>query len=495
MADKNKIGKLESALRGAYYGGIKQPVDVLGSFIARQARPDLFEDFDSALSMAKEKSLSGSQGEALRQNPNWFEGGQLAGQIASAVIPATGATKVIGAAAPALSKAGMIGRALGSGAKAIGAGRGLIGVPASGAVQGAVGGLMSEGDAGTGAAGGALANSVFGLGGKLIKPFANNVGSAAKQGFENTLKKIGIDDLTIGQKTGSKGFQLVDSVLSQLPFTAGAARDRAEGQLTKFTQAAMQKAGINADKFTPTVREAAEKNFGSQYKNLIKNETIKIDDPVLEKVGEIAAKQMDKLPTNVKPMVQSYLRDIVQSGGKLSGEAYQAARSQLTNQARSIQMSDSYTAGILKDLRNTLDEAAERSLPKAKKGAWSQLNNQYRNYKTLQKAGSRVSEDSLEGIISPSALMNAVETANKTKGQAGYGDLYDLARAGRSSLVDSVPNSGTAQRQLVQSLLTGGGVGAGTYGLTQDPQMALAAGAGTIALPKMAQSFINSKAG
>jgi hypothetical protein len=105
----------------------------------------------------------------------------------------------------------------------------------------------------------------------------------------------------------------------------------------------------------------------------------------------------------------------------------------------------------------------------------------------------------LEGILSPSALNQAVDTANKTKGQKGYGELYNLSRAGRAVLADAVPNSGTAQRQIAQQMLTGGSLGiaagGGAYGATQDPETALLASIAAIGGPKAIQAFLNSKAG
>lgn len=484
------MNKYEAALRGAGYGAAQQPRDVIAALYASILSGDL--TFDEALEMAKAESLSGGQGQAQQENPLAFGLGQAGGNIATTVLPASWATKGIGAAGPALSK---IAAPLGNLATKIGAGTGIAGTLGQGAVQGAVSTGLTDGDLASGALGGAAGNAVGAGLGRAIQPLRDNVGSAVRQGYTNLLQKSGIDDLTLGQMTGGKGFETVDSVLANLPFTAGTARDTAEGQLKKFTKAAAAKAGIDADLLTPQVREAAEKGFSEKYKNLIKNEVINIDDDVLADVANIAANQIDKLPTNVKPVVQSYLRDIVQSGGQLTGDAYQQARSQLSSQAKSMSSSDPFTANVLRNIRNSLDNAAERSLPDAKKGAWKEVNRQYGNYKTLQKAASRVSNDSLEGLISPSSLLSAVETANKGKSQAGYGDLYDLARAGRSVLTDTVPNSGTAQRQLVQQLLTGGGIGAGTYGLTQDPQTALAAGVGTIALPKLAQTALNSNAG
>jgi len=492
---KQNITKIESLGRGAFYGALQQPRDVIASGVA-SISPDL--TFTEALQMAKEMSLEGRQGKAQQANPGWFTGGQVAGNIATTLIPASAATKVVGMAAPALSKAPVVGNALSKLASGIGASKGLVGVPAAGAIQGGTSTLMTEGDL-SGVVPGTVGAGIIGSVGKVMRPIAENSISAARKGFVDTLKKAGITDLTPGQLTGNSALETIDAVLSKLPFTSGAARKKAEAQLRKFTGVSLQKAGHAGDDIGPAARGEIEEQFTNRYNSLINNEIVNIDEPVLNKISEIAAKQLDKLPTNVKPIVKSYMKDILRTGGKMSGEAYQTTRSAMTQQSRSLSTTDTYTAGVLKDLRNALDGAAERSLPEAKKGAWRELQKQYANYKSIQKASTSVSKDSLEGILSPSALLSAVETANKTKGQAGYGELYDIARAGRGVLADTVPDSGTAQRLFYQNLMIGGvgglGVGGATYGKTQDPQTAAIAAVLALGGPKAVQAFLNSKAG
>lgn len=495
MASEPTMGKAQAVARGALYGAVQQPRDVIAAAFASGMSPDL--NFQDALSMAKEMSLKGKQGEAKEQRPGYFTGGQIAGNIASTILPAGAATKAIGATAPALSKAPLVGGALSKLATGIGTMRGIAGIPAAGAVQGGVSTLMTEGDL-SGALPGAISSGVMGVLGKALKPITDGA-SKARQGFVETLKREGIDDLTPGQLTGNSALETIDSILSKLPFTAGAARKKAEGQLKKFTQAALRFAGAKGDEVTPEVRRAVEDTFTQRYSDLIDNEIVNIDAPVLAKVSEIAADQLEVLPTTVKPIIQKYMRDIVQSGGRLTGKAYQKARSAMTQQARSLAINDPFTANVLRDLRNSLDEAAERSLPDAKKGAWRELNKQYANYKSIQKAATSVSKDSLEGLLSPAALLRAVETANKTKGQKGYGELYNLSRAGRGVLADTVPDSGTAQRLFYQNLMTGGlgglTVGGTTYGATQDPETAALAAVVALGGPKALQAFLNSKAG
>ena len=488
------MGRAEVAGRGALYGALQQPRDVLAAAYAKVAGDVPFEE---GLAEARKMSLEGQQGEAQAQRPEYFTGGQVAGNIASTLLPGIGATKAVGMAAPVLSKAPVIGGQLANLAKGISASKGLAGIPAAGAIQGGVSSGMTEGDL-SGIVPGAVGAGVVGALGKVARPIAEGAISKARQGYVKTLKDVGIEDLSPGQLTGSKNLELTESVLSNMLPTASAARQKAEGQLRKFTRAALSKAGIDSDVITPEVRAAAEENFGKRYTDMFAGKTVNIDEPVMKTVADISAKQLQKLPTDVAPIVQSYLKDIIQAPGrKLAGEVYQEARSNLTSLAKDMAPKSSFTANTIRELRDALDNAAIRSIPAAEGGKLQKLNREYGNYKTVQKAASRVSENSLEGLLSPAALLQTVETANKTKGQKGYGDLYDVARAGRAVLTDSIPNSGTAQRQFVQQLLTQGSLGlgaAGTVGgLTQDPQLAATALIGGLAAPKLAQILLGSK--
>lgn len=490
-----EISKAEAILRGGIYGAIQQPRDVAAALYAKVFGGIPFKE---GLEVAKEMSLEGKQGQAKKDRSGYFTGGQIAGNILTSLAPASMATKAVGATAPTLSGVPVAGKALGATARNIAASKGLIGVPAAGAIQGAALTGMTEGDL-SGAIPGAIGAGVVSAAGKVARPIAKEGVSKARRAYVELLKKEGITDLTPGQLTGNKTLELLDSVLENMPFTAGRARKTTEKQLHQFTKAALKFAGQKGDEITPEVRGAIEAQFNQRYSDLIGKEIVKIDDDVYKKMSEIMADQYDALPTNVKPIIGKYIKDIINSKGEMTGKAYQRARSAMTKQANSLSISDPFTSDVLRSVRNSLDEAAERSLPEAKKGLWKQLNKQYANYKAIQKAASAVSEDSLEGILSPAALNRAVESASKTKGQASYGALYPLSRAGRAVLAPSVPNSGTAQRQLAQQIITGGGLGLGaggvTYGATQDPNAAILALAIALGGPKAVQSFLNSPSG
>lgn len=465
----------------------------LGAVMANALRGEDFTDaYKRQISFQRSKL-----DEASRENPVLSTGAELGGQIIATKNPAALATKMIGATAGTLSKIPLAGRALSNVAKGIGSSKGLVGVPLAGAVQGGVFSGLTEGDL-SGVVPGAIGAGAVGAIGKIARPIAENVASAARKGYVATLGQEGVKDLTAAQQTGARTLEVLDSVLASLPFTSGKSAKLSESQLRDFTKAALSKAGISANDISPAVRQQAENMFNTRYDSMFGGQVVKFSGERMKDIADIQKSMVNKLPTNVKPVVKSYIKDIVNSKGVMDGLAYQQARSQITTQARSMAVSDPFTANVLKKVRNVLDDAARESLPTAAKGALDKLNREYANYKIIQKAASSLSKDSLEGVLTPTALSSAVEMANKAKSQAGYGDLYDLSRAGRAVLADSVPNSGTAQRLLVQGLLTGGGgavVGGGTYAATGDPQQALTAAALAIGGPSAVQYFINSPAG
>lgn len=482
--DIPEIGRTEALGRGFAYGALQQPRDVVAAGYA-----NLFGDipFKEGLQQAKESSLEGRQGEAKEQRPGYFTGGQIGGNIAITALPASYAAGAVGAAAPALASVPVVGNALAKTAQGVAAGKGLLGIPLRGAIEGGISTGITEGDVVPGALGGAAGAALIGGAGKLVKPIADESISAARKGYTSLLQKAGIDDLTPGQLTGNKNLELVESVIGNLPFTANTARKKTEGQLRKFTRAILKEAGVEGDDISPENLDIAKQGFQRAYKELTAGKNIPIDNVALENIAEIEAKQLEKLPTNVKPIIESYIKDIKTAGESITGEAYQQARSQLGQQAKSLRNSDPFTAGVLKKIQRTLDDAAERSLPEEAKGAFRELNKKYGNYKIIEKAAKRVSEDSLEGVLSPSSVLNVAK-------ERGGGPVLDISRAGRSVLADNIPNSGTAQRQFIQALLTGGVGGSVAYGATQDPEAALLAASGLVAGPKIAQYLLNTPA-
>ena len=74
-------------------------------------------------------------------------------------------------------------------------------------------------------------------------------------------------------------------------------------------------------------------------------------------------------------LVQSVIRDLAEElnkTGQITGDVYQKTRSLLTQKANATK--DSFDAGLMKQLRNSLDSAFERSLPHNQRGIMADIN-------------------------------------------------------------------------------------------------------------------------
>lgn len=360
--------------------------------------------------------------------------------------------------------------------------------------KGDVGGALQ--DTLTGAALGAGTGAVLGGASKVLKPAGDKAISATRKASRKAMEQIGINDLTPGQATGNRALNVLDGALDDMVTTSGAARKKQEGQLRKFTRAALQKAGIEADELTPEVREVAEAQFNRSYQDIFDGESVKLGENLRKAVRQIRRTEANKVSQNMTPAIKSYISDLSKARN-MTGRDYQAMRSRMTKQIRSLTSSDPFAADVVRSLRDALDGAATLSIPAQKMQQLQKVNTQYSNYKLLTKAISTTTDDAIEGLLSPKKLLQSIETNNKTKSQAGYGELYDLSRSASNVLPNRVPSSGTSERQLGQRLLTAGaagGGGLGAYAVTGDPELAAYTAGGLLVAPKIAQKALNAKA-
>jgi hypothetical protein len=137
----------------------------------------------------------------------------------------------------------------------------------------------------------------------------------------------------------------------------------------------------------------------------------------------------------------------------MPGPQYQEMRSRLSRQSKSLRNSDPTLSEALRDMRNALDNAMERSIPAGSGDAalWRQARREYGAQKTIEKAASRAGEATAEGQIVPANLRNAVSAENRGAYARGEGDFSELARAG-SGVMAPLPNSGTGQRNLLTDI-------------------------------------------
>lgn len=332
-----------------------------------------------------------------------------------------------------------------------------------------------------------LAGSILGVGSvaglsaagsRLITP---NPASPARLEQADVLESEGVE-LSAGQRTGSKPLQYFESEMGGAQIA-----DLTERQAEQFTQAALRRAGINANRATPEVLNRAYLQMGVEFDRLAAQNTVLLDNQFVSDISSAAGDYASVVPDTLRsPIVSNLLTEfqtaLQNSVGRvwLGGEGYQSLRSRLETLARNTK-NNVELAQFFREFRESLDDAAERSIAQnnpADVGAWRQVRNDYRNFLAIERAATGGGESSALGLISPAQLRMAAVQQSRRNYALGRDDLGDLARAGVATMTP-LPQSGTAPRQAAQRLLMGlptAGAG-GTAGLILGGPVGAAAGA------------------
>lgn len=345
---------------------------------------------------------------------------------------------------------------------------------------------------GLGAAGGAAGAT----GAKVVgKVFAGpkNVLTPAERELAAKAEAMGIN-LTPGQATGNKFLRTLESTLERMPATSAKATEKAAEQGKQFTMALTKQMGASADNLGEDVMSANKARLGAQYESIFRDAKIDLGEAPLSKLSDIADEASRFLTPGDAKIVLNRIDDIIAKvgdDGAIEGRAYQKWRS-------SANSSNGDVNRYLKQARGAMDEAAAEALGPEKMALYNRTNLEYKNMKRVVKP---IAEKSTTGQASPGLVLERVRAAYPNMAFEGAGKIGDLAKIGKAFLKEPYGDSGTAQRQLAQALLTGGtGVGAGgiTGAVTGDPMLGLGVAAGTMAsrsaLPKMAQALLESKA-
>ena len=304
--------------------------------------------------------------------------------------------------------------------------------------------------------------------------------SKERQGLLSTLKKEGVD-LTAGQSSGRQGLRYAES---ELGGSKGVHMMEKQGE--QFTSAALKRAGITADRATPEVMDKAFTRIGNEFDGLASRNTMQPDAKLAKDVTDAVQSYVDvTTPTTRFDNVGKLANEILGSPNGIAGPKYQKLRSDIETIARKTK--DGTHASALRDLKNAIDEAMERTLQANNSpdlGAWKKVRREYRNIIVLEQAATGAGEKAAEGLLSPSALRTATVTKHGRRNYArGTGDFADLARAGEATM-KPLPQSGTAPRTAARNIgmsipaLLGGGAGASI-----SPEMAMLGMIGGAGIP------------
>jgi hypothetical protein len=271
--------------------------------------------------------------------------------------------------------------------------------------------------------------------------------------------------ITAPQMSGSSVMKIVNDQSANLPFSGAPAA--AAAQQTAWQRAVSRTMGEDAPLVTPGVMTRAATRIGSVFDNVAARTNVTVDNPMLTDLGRIEA-EAARAPLGaegqqaIRSQIDNVMEAATTGNGTLTGQAYQQLTRAGSPLQRAQQAADPNVRYYAGQVREALDSAFQRSAAPADQAALTQARGQYRAMKTIED----LVEKSPDGNLSPALLTGQVRSASSrfdgsTSGMAytGGGALGDLARIGQQFL-KTPPNSGTADRMLVNSLL--GGAGAGT---------------------------------
>lgn len=342
-----------------------------------------------------------------------------------------------------------------------------------------------------------LAGGALGLGGQLaanalrpVRPMLNPeqtrlAGVAAKEGIP----------LTAADLTGSRPLKVIDSVMDNLPLTAGPQEAIRQGKQEAFNRAVLRRAGMDEPLATATDLATRKAALGKVFEDISSRNSVTFNNQVVTDIANVASQANKRLIPDQAKAFQGVIDDLlnqVGQNGQLSGSQYQAFRTELGKLGKGADRESLF----YRDLKKVLDNAFNSQISGADAAAWKQASGQYGNLKTILNATGGGGVAKTAGNIPPAQLDSALGQAVGREGKAlGRGELNDLTRVGLQFVRDGIPDSGTAQRLAYQTALTGGLGGAGYLASGGDVSTAgMLAGAGLLS-PRLIQQLINSPAG
>jgi hypothetical protein len=432
---------LEQGLQGATFGFGEELYNPLGAAMATPFVAESLGDIPSTFSSLLDEARTGTKERLTRQQeerPVLSTGSQVLGGLTSAA-----------------------GLAKTAGGKALGNLAGRFGTPGA-IAAGALGGETAQRtyEAGTAPSGeklekitrpgvslgGVLGGAIPGVGaavGAGKRALTPAISDAQKQVVSLAKKydiPLGLDDLT-----DSKFYKYMISEGQNLPFSG--AGSKVENQLSKFTKAVARSVGLeDVDNLTPVNMDKAFNTVGAKFDDLTKGKTFTLGDEALDSLSEIEeAVRGGTYGAQGERLLGKHTTDLFTGldDNRMTGDNLAKLRNKFAKISRSGTDIDAKT--LAKDFENVLVEMIGEGAPEALKKAKYQ-------YKNLIAVEPLARKSRVDGYISPAQLSSRVAQVYKrqfTRGKAG--ELGDLATLGQA-IKQSVPQSGTAPRQMAQNL-------------------------------------------
>lgn len=265
--------------------------------------------------------------------------------------------------------------------------------------------------------------------------------------------------VTAGQRVGSEGLRRREGM-------TGAGQRIQGDQAEAFTAAVLKTAGINAKRATPDVLDDAAARIGQVFDDVTQGLTVTPQPADATRMVAALDEYMQLAPAQGAPPIFTNIAGMIQraagNGAPIDGATIKVWRSTASKLTRSgdvaVREAAIRTVEALDDMLASAMTAAGRPQDVARLAT---ARGQYRNLLAIEKAASGAGEGAATGLLSPSAVRNAVAIQGRSAYATGRrGEIADLARAGEA-IMKPLPRPGTAGELAAMGVPTGIGVSAG----------------------------------
>lgn len=311
---------------------------------------------------------------------------------------------------------------------------------------------------------------------------------------------------TPGQILGG-GFARTEEKLSSVPFLGDMIKNAQQRGVQQFNVAAYNEAlAPIGEKFAGKVGqegiEQVANKIGAAYNDVLPKMQFKIDPQFHADVMNLSSMAQGLPETQQKTflnLLKTQIFNKVGPQGNMDGQALKGVQSELARVSKGYLGDPSFDnrqlGAAVSALRDAVDGNLVRMNPPELAQQLSKANQAWANFARIRAAGASQGAMNNEGVFTAGQLQNAVRSADKSVGKGatatGNALMQDLSGAGQRVLGSKYPDSGTAGRGLMSllapgsiaagmataptsTLLTLGGIGAGSLPYTQLGQRAAA---------------------
>jgi hypothetical protein len=243
----------------------------------------------------------------------------------------------------------------------------------------------------------------------------------------------------------------LEAKLESQPMTSGPFNQIKSDNARGITRAFLKAIGEEGDEASAAVLERADSRIGNVFEQAARKNNVAYDDAFQNMLVSIEKDASSELADSEMGLLRKQFDNILskaaKGGGKLDGSQYQSIRQSLTRLSGNTSSGVGYWA---RQIRDSLDDALERSAGESAGKALREARGQYR---ILATAMNRVGAINPSGNIQPGLMANAIANSDKRGFLLGknQSDLYNALRFAQA-FKPVVGDSGTATRSPIQGV-------------------------------------------